>query len=177
MFLVMFIQNITFTGNEDYMNQRFSYDIQKMIPHLRNTKVLCNMGCEEGGHLKVLNQILNLNKIYITDVDPMKVFKVLMDTPLNFEGYHYDFNVETPPEVWHSDTILCLNIFNTLVKARTKQLLDQLLNKTVIIKESVEDSWILNELQSRFEVVKYEALYPKIIEVEGLKTYLFVARN
>jgi hypothetical protein len=86
-------------------NQRLSYDIQKIIPHVRNTKTLIDPACGNGRIIKILNNIFNFEKVYVTDINDRLAFHTALSSPLNVEQcLPCNLNESLPKEINNSDT-------------------------------------------------------------------------
>lgn len=149
---------------------RISFEIQKILPHLRKTKKILNINCGDGKLISLLNNILEFEYVFVTDPDQMCVFKTVMSTPsLNFGGYHYTV-LDEIPELTNVDTVL----YNGIIRYSD---LNKYKNKIFIQKWALDEE-ILNEHQEKlkktFSYVKKERLYPRILEDDLRNTYLFI---
>jgi hypothetical protein len=162
--------------------RKLSYDIQKIIPHTRQTSHLHDLCCGLSEHSIILNAIMGYDKVTISDINNLLVFNVLMNTPLNYEGYNYNLNEHTPRDATKADTILWLDAMHLINPERVEELFREFKNKVLIIKDKFllnKDNKIdlLDKLKRLFNTIKYERLYPNELNSEDEKYYLIVCRN
>jgi 2-polyprenyl-3-methyl-5-hydroxy-6-metoxy-1,4-benzoquinol methylase len=183
--------------------QRLSYDIQKIIPHVRHSKRIIDLACGDGKIVNILNNIFNFEKIYINDINPTIAFNTALNSPLNVEQcVSCNLNERLPKEIEDSDTVLILGVLIYILdNQRITEILNQLKDKTVIIRTSCAEeeryinsyseefkeqyeakyrtiNWFLNQIKSTHTVVKHERLYPKEIDSKySTIQYLIVGKN
>lgn len=192
------IEELKVMENSKVYSQRLSYDIQKLIPHLRYSKHVCEFSCGLGRHIKILDQIYSFNEVFVTDINEMAVFNVLMDTPLNFSGYHFDLTKQIPSDVDKADTILWLNSVQYITDDPTLGTIFSELRgkKLVAIVQCSPDysdrdehsdvygkdykvryrpyGWINKKLNQFYDSVKSERIYPNSLENSmGYQHWLF----
>lgn len=180
--------------------QRLSYDIQKILPHIRRYKNVADIACGEAKVIINLNNILDFESIYLYDINEMVVFKTLISTPLNFNGEHGNLNEYIPSEVTDTDMVTWLGGITYIVDDdRAEEIICSM--KNIIIRTTCYDeeiyvnkfsddfntnyeakyrtkNKILSWLNKYFNSVKYEKIYPKSLETKyGGITYLFVGEN
>jgi len=181
-------------------NQKLSYDVQKIIPHVRRYNTIADIGCGEAKVTRILNKIFNFNLIYLYDINESCLFRTLLNTPLNFRGETGNLNEKIPQEIKDSEMILWLGGINYIFNDRKlKEILSSLNNiiiRSCCYKEQTYINKYSKELKSNYEVlyrtkdeiktilssvfksVKYERLYPNYLESKfGGIQYLFVGEN
>jgi hypothetical protein len=149
--------------------QRLSYDVQKILPHIRNSKNVLIIGCGDQPLGAILNDIIGFNKLYLTDIDEMNVFHQVLNAPLNTEGYKCDLNTYIPSEIDKVDTVILYEIKISIDTLESLyKIIDLCKNKTLIIKAGLETLLTFgSEINKTFKVFKSERLYPKILDNES----------
>lgn len=180
--------------------EKLSYDVQKIIPHIRRYKNVADIACGEAKVVQILDQILSFDAVYLCDINEMVLFKTLIQTPLSFKGEICNLNERVPEEVIQSDIVLWLGGLTYIIdNLRLNEILSSFQN--IIIRTTCYDKDLYinkysEELLSQYEVyyrtkdyivdclnkyynkVKVERLYPNRLESKfGGIQYLFVGEN
>jgi hypothetical protein len=180
--------------------QKLSYDIQRIIPHIRKYNNIADIMCGEASVVKILNDIFTFESVYLCDINESVLFRTLLNTPLNFRGEVCNLNEGIPIEVQESDCCLWLGGINYVVNSSDVLNILSRLNNVIIRTCCYEEQTYINkyseELGSNYETlyrtkedimsmmnkvfkrVKYERLYPNKLESKfGGIQYLFVGEN
>lgn len=186
----------------EYWNyqKRLSYDVQKLIPHIRHYQNIADVGCGNAQITTAIDHILHFDSIFLTDINEYNLFKTLIGLDLRYGGQACNINNFIPQEVYNAECVLLLGVIIYIIdNVRLKEILSSL--KSVIIRvpcykeqiyinkysEELEANYealyrtkddIISILHSIFNIVKCEKIYPKNLEThKRCTTYLFVGRN
>jgi hypothetical protein len=180
--------------------QKLSFDIQKIIPHIRYYKNVSDIACGEALVVKILNQIFQFESVYLCDINENILWKTLLETPLNFKGEVCNLNDRIPQEVVNSEMVLWLGGINFVFEDyKLIEILKQFNNVIIraccypernYIKTFSKElnanyeilyrtkEFILEILKSIYKSVKCERIYPKYLESRfGGIQYLFVGEK
>lgn len=181
-------------------HQKLSYDVQRIIPHIRKYDNIADIMCGEAKVARVLNDIFIFESVYLCDINEMVLFRTLLDTPLNFRGEVCNLNERIPLEVQSADCCLWLGGINYVINTNSVHNIFDKINNIIIRtccyeEETYIDKYseelgseyetlyrtkedIIDMLSDHFKRVKYERLYPNKLESKfGGIQYLFVGEN
>lgn len=180
--------------------QRLSYDIQKILPHIRESKKICDLCCGDGTKIKILDSIMGFDEVFVTDINQHLIFDTLITTPDHFYGEVADIRISIPSPLFQCDTVIWLGGMNYIYGENIENLIKEIkpikLVATVScferpkyicemsneIGEKFESSyptveWVMDLLKSQYDIVTHERMYPNSLEGKyGNKTFMFIGK-